>query len=239
MQINQLHSWQLSIDQAKQLQTRLASLVSRENELTEPHLIAGCDISAPDSNGIVHAAVIIVRYPSLEVVEEQVVEKKAIFPYVPGLLSFRESPLLLTAFENLSNEPDLILVDGQGIAHPRHFGIASHLGLILNIPTIGCAKSRLCGHHKPLATQKPGAYTNLIDNNEIIGAVVITKNKTNPIYVSIGHKIDLPAAIFWVLECCNGYRLPEPCRLAHLTAGGKHIASKQPTDAVQIKFSQL
>lgn len=229
----------MSIDQAKQVQKELANQVSRKNEVTEPHLIAGSDISAPDSSGIAHAAVVVLRYPSLEVVETQVVKDKPIFPYVPGLLSFRESPLLLAAFEKLSTELDLLLVDGQGVAHPRRFGIASHLGLILGIPTIGCAKSRLCGQHKPLIAKKAGSYTELIDHDEVIGAVLVTKDNSTPIYVSIGHKVDLPTALFWAMECCNGYRLPEPCRLAHLAAGGKPLTSKPPTDAVQVKFDLI
>ena len=229
MKINQLHGWQLSTDQAKQLQRDLANQVSRKNEVTEPRLIAGSDISAPDSSGIAHAAVVILKYPGLELVEVQVVDGKPSFPYVPGLLSFREAPLLLSAFKSLSNEPDILLVDGQGIAHPRRFGIASHLGLILDIPAIGCAKSRLCGQQKPLANKKAGSYAELIDNNEVIGAALVTKSSSTPIYVSIGHKVDLPAALFWVMECCDGYRLPKPCRLAHLAAGGKYLTSKPPT----------
>ena len=120
--------------------------------------------------------------------------------------------------------PDLILVDGQGIAHPRRFGLASHLGLLLDTPSIGCAKSRLCGRHEP-PTIEAGAYAKLVDNDEIIGVALRTKDDVNPIYVSIGHKIDLPAAIRWVLACCRGYRLPEPCRLAHLAASGRSITS--------------
>ena len=216
----------MSPDQARQLQKQMANHVSRENEVDEPRLIAGSDISAPDLSGVAHAAVVVLRYPGLEVVEVQVVEGKLLFPYVPGLLSFREAPLILSAFTNLSNKPDLLLVDGQGIAHPRRFGIASHLGVFLNMPTIGCAKSRLCGWHRPLPDTKAGSHTELMDKDEVIGAVVITKEHLAPLYISIGHKVDLSTAIFWVMECCRGYRLPEPCRLAHLAAGGKHVALK-------------
>jgi deoxyribonuclease V len=225
VKINQLHNWHLSIDQAKRLQGELASQISKKNEMTEPLFIAGSDISAVDSNGNARAAVVVLKYPSLETVEIQVAEDKPIFPYIPGLLSFRESPLLLAAFNKLSNEPDLLFVDGQGIAHPRRFGIASHLGLILNIPTIGCAKSKLCGFYKPLSAKKAGLCTELMDHDEVIGAVLVTKDHTSPVYVSIGHKIDLSTAIFWVTRCCNGYRLPKPCRLAHLAASGNYKAS--------------
>ncbi len=226
MKINQLHDWQLSIEKAKQIQRELSSQVSKENEITNHRFIAGADISVPDSSDIARAAVVVMEYPSLEVTEVQISEGKLSFPYVPGFLSFRESPLLIATFEKISASPHILLVDGQGIAHPRRLGIASHLGLILGIPTIGCAKSRLCGRHKPLITTEVGSYTELVDKDEVIGAVLITKTNSTPIYISIGHKIDLPTAIYWVMECCAGYRLPEPCRLAHIIAGNKHISPR-------------
>jgi deoxyribonuclease V len=226
MEINQLQNWQVDIKNAKKLQIQLAQKVSPKNELTDIHLIAGSDIAAPDSCGIARAAVVVLKYPGLDIAEIQIIEDKLTFPYIPGLLSFRESPLLVAAFKKLALKPNLLLVDGQGIAHPRRLGIASHLGLLLNIPTVGCAKSRLCGWHKPLIEINPGSNTELIDGGAIIGTVLLTKLKTKPIYVSIGHKIDLPTAIFWVKECLNGYRLPEPCRLAHLAASNKQIISK-------------
>jgi deoxyribonuclease V len=224
MKINQLHDWQVNIEQAKQIQRDLSSQVSKKNEITSHRFIAGADISAPDSSGVARAAVVVLEYPTLEVAEVQTAEGKLFFPYVPGFLSFREAPLLATTFEKISASPDILLVDGQGIAHPRRLGIASHLGLILGIPTIGCAKSRLCGQYKPLVTTEVGSYTELVDEDEVLGVVMVTKANTAPIYVSIGHKIDLPTAIYWVMECCAGYRLPEPCRLAHIAAGGKQIA---------------
>jgi len=226
VKVYQLHSWQISIAQATQIQRKLASQVSKKSEITAPRFIAGVDISAPDPTGVAHAAVIVLSYPALEVVEIGVSEDKLTLPYIPGFLSFREAPLILAACQKLSASPDIILVDGQGIAHPRRFGLASHLGLLLDTPTIGCAKSRLCGSHKPLATEA-GAYTELIDGDEVIGVALRTKAGVNPIYVSIGHKIDLPAAIHWVMECCHGYRLPEPSRLAHLAAGDKSIPAYQ------------
>jgi deoxyribonuclease V len=222
MKIQQLHSWQMSIAQAKQIQQELASQVSLKSEAIKPRFIAGVDISAPDSRGIARAAAVILNYPELEVIEVKNAEDKLDFPYIPGFLSFREAPLVLAACQKLSTDPDLLLADGQGIAHPRRFGIASHLGLLLNIPTIGCAKSRLCGKHPPV-TAEAGAYAELADNGEIIGVALRTKANVSPIYISIGHKIDLPTAIHWVLECCRGLRLPEPSRLAHLAAGGKQI----------------
>ena len=224
MKINQLHDWQLSIEQAKQIQRDLSSQVSKKNEITSHRLFAGADISAPDSSGVACAAVVVLEYPTLEIAEVQTTKGKLLFPYVPGFLSFRESPLLVATFEKISASPDILLVDGQGIAHPRRFGIASHLGLILGIPTIGCAKSRLCGQHKPLITAEVGSYTELVDKDEVLGVVMVTKAHAAPIYVSIGHKIDLANAIHWVMKCCAGYRLPEPCRLAHIAASGKQIS---------------
>ena len=222
VKVHQLHSWQISIAQAQQIQQKLASQVSKESEVVNPRFIAGADISAPDSKGIARAAAIVLSYPELNVIEVKTAENKFNFPYIPGLLSFRESPLVLAACEKLTTNPNLLLVDGQGIAHPRRFGLASHLGLLLNIPTIGCAKSRLCGTHKPL-TNEAGVYTNRTDNGEIIGVALRTKAGVNPIYISIGHKIDLPTAIHWVMKSCRNYRLPEPSRLAHLAAGGKSL----------------
>ena len=217
--MKKLHSWQLSLAQALDLQRRLAAQVSRNSEVTTPHFIAGVDISVGKTQGIATGAVVVLSYPELQVVETKVVQGRLDFPYVPGLLSFRESPLTLTACEELSITPDLIMVDGQGVAHPRRFGLASHLGLFLDTPTIGCAKSPLCGSHEVPGVET-GSYAEVIDKGETIGVVLRTKPGVKPVYVSIGHKVDLQTAIHWVLECCRGYRLPEPTRLAHQAAGG-------------------
>ena len=224
MKVDNLHSWRVSIDQAVDIQLRLAAQVSRSGEVGTPHFIAGVDISADKGQGVATGAVVVLQYPELEVVETKVVNDKLNFPYIPGLLSFREAPLILAACQKLTVTPDLILVDGQGIAHPRRMGLASHIGLWLNLPTIGCAKSLLCGTHQ-VPGAEPGSYAEVIDNGEIIGAALRTKLGVKPIYVSIGHKIDLPTAIYWVMNCCRGYRLPEPTRLAHLAAGG-NLASQ-------------
>lgn len=217
--MHHLHSWQASVSQAFDIQRELAVRVSRESEIDKPRLIAGVDISVGHARSIATGAVVVMDYPALELVEMKTANGKLDFPYISGLLSFRESPLALAAFERLTATPDLILVDGQGIAHPRRLGLASHLGLLLDTLTIGCAKSRLCGsYEEPDAI--PGSYTDLVDNGEVIGAVLRTKTATKPLYVSIGHKVDLEAAVDWVLACCRGYRIPEPLRLAHLAAGG-------------------
>ena len=215
-----LHDWRVTPSQGMVIQQELAERVSRREEVGDIRLVAGVDISAPNSEGVARGAVVVLSYPELTLIESQVDEKAIEFPYVPGLLSFRESPVILAACEKLSNTPDLILVDGQGIAHPRRFGLASHIGVLLDIPSIGCAKSRLCGWHEPVAFEA-GSFSMLIDNEETIGAVVRTKKNVKPVYVSIGHRIDLTSAIHWVMKCCRGYRLPEPSRLAHLSAGKK------------------
>lgn len=215
-----LHSWQVTIAEAEEIQQALASQVVRRNELNTPRLIAGVDISGEDRNGMVRGAVVVLRFPELVLVERSVAEQRIGFPYVPGLLSFRETPLILAACEGLTLSPDLFIADAQGIAHPRRLGLASHLGLLLDVPTIGCAKSILCGRHGDLG-EEPGSYAPLFDGSEIIGAALRTKQGVSPVYVSIGHKVDLDAALHWVMECLRGYRLPEPTRLAHLAAGGQ------------------
>jgi deoxyribonuclease V len=219
MKINQRHTWQVTTNEARAIQVALASEVSRTSTVTAPRYIAGVDISVNRFSKTGTGAVVVLSYPDLQIVEAQVVTDSIAFPYVPGLLSFREAPLILAAFEKIKIKPDIVIVDGQGIAHPRRFGIASHLGLILGIPTIGCAKSRLCGEHEIPGTQA-GSFTELKDNGEVIGAVLRTRDNVKPLFISVGHMIDLPASIKWVLACCRGYRLPEPTRLAHQAAGG-------------------
>jgi deoxyribonuclease V len=232
MKVQELHSWRVSVAEAQDIQRRLAAQVSKRGEVGEPRFIAGADISAPGRSGVARGAVVVLTYPALEVVETSVVEESVSFPYVPGLLSFRESPLILAACARLSLKPDLLLVDGQGLAHPRRLGIASHLGLLLDMPTIGCAKSRLCGSHAPPGAE-PGSYTDLVDGGEVVGVVLRTREGSPPLYISIGHKVDLTAAIKWVLRCCRGRRLPEPTRLAHLAAGGQLPAVKAPQTSRQ------
>jgi len=226
MRVHHLHRWDLTTAHAVEMQLALASRVSRTDEVTSPRFIAGVDISVDRVRGVARGAVVVLSYPDLKIVETRVVEGKVDFPYVPGLLTFREAPLTLAAFERLDIAPDLILFDGQGIAHPRRLGLASHLGLFLDTPAIGCAKSRLCGSHQ-IPDLEPGSYAELRDGDEIIGAVLRTKLGVKPVYVSIGHKISLESALYWVTQCCRGYRLPEPTRLAHLAAGGKLVGAKE------------
>jgi deoxyribonuclease V len=175
MRVQALHGWEMSIAQAREIQLSLAKRVVTENEVVNPRLVAGIDISAPDAQGIARGAVVVLRYPELNIVEVEVARGKLTLPYIPGLLSFRESPLILAACEKLCNTPDLILIDGQGIAHPRRVGLASHMGLFLDLPTIGCAKSILCGQHQPLG-EEAGSHAELLDNGELIGAALRTKS---------------------------------------------------------------
>jgi deoxyribonuclease V len=219
MKARSLHGWQVSIDEAKEIQRALASQVVCQCSLRSPSLVAGVDISGEDGYGMARAAVVVLRFPGLEVVERRVITLPVVFPYVPGLLSFREVPLVLAACEKLSVRPDLFIADGQGMAHPRRLGLACHLGLFLDIPTIGCAKSILCGRHDELGNER-GDSVPLYDGGEVVGAAVRTRRGVKPVYVSIGHRVDLKTAVEWVLACCGRYRLPEPTRLAHLAAMG-------------------
>lgn len=214
-----------SLEEAKRIQTSLARQVIREGKITSPRFIGGVDLSFKEGVGA-QAAIVVLRYPGLEPVEIQVARGEPRFPYIPGLLSFREIPLIGEAYAKLKLRPDLLFVDGQGIAHPRRIGLASHLGLILDLPTIGCAKSRLCGHFEEPGVEA-GDYSMLVDTDEVIGAVLRTRAKVKPVFVSVGHRISLGDAIKWTLKLCRGYRLPQPARLAHLAAS-THI-EPQPT----------
>ena len=219
MKIAGWQDWHISVAQALNVQRQLAAQVSRSGQVTRLRFIAGVDIAVGKAQGMAQAAVVVLSYPELRPVETELAQGELDFPYIPGLLSFRESPLILAACRKLSLTPDMIIVDGQGVAHPRRLGLASHLGLFLGVPTIGCAKSRLCGSHKVLG-EEPGSYTDLVDRDEIIGVALRTKTGVKPLYVSTGYRISLENAIYWILQCCRGYRLPEPTRLAHLAAGG-------------------
>ena len=216
MQVNHIHPWNVSPREAIRIQKDLAKRVIPTCGFGPIHTVAGADVGI--KGGVAKAAVVVLSYPDLRLLDQSTVAQPVSLPYIPGLLSFRECPSLLAAFERLSLEPDLILVDGQGIAHPRRLGLASHLGLFLEKPTIGCAKSRLCGTcEEPEETA--GSYTCLYDGEELLGAALRTRNKTRVLYVSIGHKVDLNVSIHYVLKCCRGYRLPETTRWAHRIAG--------------------
>jgi deoxyribonuclease V len=207
---------------------RLAPRVVLEGDPAERdvRLVAGCDLAFVGKGrrgDTAVAAVVLLSYPELTVVEQRVVEAPVSFPYVPGLLAFRELPALLAAFEGLERAPELVVVDGQGYAHPRRFGIACHLGLLLDLPTIGCAKSRLVGEHDEPAPAA-GATVDLRDGGELIGAVLRTRDGGRPLYVSPGHRLGFAAAVRWVMRLSGGYRLPEPTRLADRLAAGRPLS---------------
>ncbi len=211
-----LHAWPATAREAIDLQKRLAGEVRLDPPpAAEVRRVAGVDVSYEKHGRDLHAAVVLLDASTLQVVEEAACSGRTEFPYIPGLLSFRELPVLLEAFRRLRGRPDAILVDGQGIAHPRRLGIASHLGLWLDLPTVGCAKSRLCGEHPPPG-QLRGDQVPLMDKGEQIGVVLTTRNRVKPLFVSPGHRIDLATAAALVLATSRGYRMPEPTRLAHL-----------------------
>jgi deoxyribonuclease V len=223
MQTKPYHPWNVTPTEARAIQDQLRTKVRAKNapSLRRNKHIAGIDISIRNNRAI--AAIVVLDFASLVPVDFVVHEADIPFPYVPGLLSFRECPSIIAAAEKLHIEPDLIMVDGQGIAHPRRLGIAAHLGLLFDKPTIGCAKSRLTGKHaEPELTA--GSHAELWDREELIGMVLRTKHKCRPLFISIGHKIELPTAVELVLTCCRGYRLPEPTRFAHQVAGGKKLS---------------
>lgn len=235
MRLQNLHPWNLGKDEALVLQRQLAQRIVKKGQPEKVNLIAAADISTVSQEGVGRGGVVVVDYPELNLVEVKIKEGMVDFPYIPGLLAFRELPLLLAAFAALEHTPDLVLVDGQGLAHPRRLGIACHLGLWLGVPTIGCAKSRLCGQH-PALPQSEGSFVELRDGTEVIGAVLRSKTGSTPVYVSIGHRIDLEAALGWVSKTTASHRLPLPLRLAHQAAGGMiEETNSLPTKAAIIR----
>ena len=221
MRLAWTHPWPTSIQEARDLQERLASQVTRRNEAPdEPRYVAGIDVSGKGADGRVRAAAVVLRWEDMAVVEVRTAEAAPSFPYVPGLLAFREAPVALDVLERLDTTPDLILADGQGLAHPRRFGLACHVGLLAGVPTIGCAKSLLVGRYSGLSPAR-GAAADLVDCDEVVGAAVRTRDRVSPVFVSVGHRVDLPAAVRLALACCRGYRVPEPTRMAHQAAAGR------------------
>ena len=214
-----LHPWTLEPAEAVALQRELRAHLILTDQLGPVRRVAGVDVGFEADGTVTRAAVAVLRYPELDVLETAIARRPTTFPYIPGLLSFRELPAVLAALEPLREPPDLLLCDGQGIAHPRRFGIASHLGLLVNIPAIGVAKTRLCGTHEEPPNQR-GAWTPLWDQGEIIGAVLRTRPGVKPLYISPGHRVGLATALTYVMDCCTRYRLPETTRHAHRLASG-------------------
>lgn len=214
-----LHAWPTDVAAARAVQESLRSQVAREDDLGPVSLVAGIDVGFEDQGRITRAAVAVLEFPGLVPFERAVSRTSTRFPYVPGYLSFRELPAVLKALEQLDCRPDLLLCDGQGLAHPRRFGLACHLGVLTDIASIGVAKSRLIGTHDEVPSEK-GQWVPLLDKGETIGAVVRTRTNVSPVYVSIGHRISLATAIDYVLRCTTRFRLPETTRLAHRLASG-------------------
>lgn len=223
------HGWDLSIPEARALQEELRARVIDEDSFLLPpsaptgpqlgdpvRLVAGADISYNKHDPTLFAAVVVLDARTLEVVETRSVTREATFPYVPGYLSFRELPPVLEAFAALSRRPDLVICDGQGMAHPRRFGLACHLGVLLDLPAVGCGKTRLIGSHREPGERR-GSSCQLLDGGEVIGRVVRTRTGVKPVYVSVGHRIGLDSACRWVLRTAARYRIPEPVRAAHVT----------------------
>ena len=214
MKIPSLHRWDMTFAEAIALQRELAGRVKSSPALDQFETIAGADVSCNRWSPTLYASVVVLRMPDLTVIEERTATVDSTFPYRTGLLSFREAPALLTAFRRLKTQPDVVMIDGHGFAHPRRFGIASHLGLWLGIPCFGCAKTRLIGHYAE-PEDESGAATQLLAGGETIGCVLRTKPRCRPLFVSVGHQIDLASAVNITTQTARRYRIPEPTRLAH------------------------
>jgi len=221
MKVKNLHPWQISPEEARKIQEKLRDRVvlrSPFKSISQIHSVAGCDVGYDDEERRAYGSIVLLTFPELKLVEKRGVMKTSqrFFPYLPGLLTFREGPILIEALRKLKKIPDILIFDGQGIAHPVKFGLATHMGVLLGLPTIGCAKSVLYGHYEEPVNLK-GAYTFLKDEKgELIGMALRTKKNVKPILVSQGYKIDLNQVLDITLACCKREKIPEPLRLAHL-----------------------
>lgn len=234
LQLHHAHPWNVTTGQAIAIQNELAALVRSESLQDLPATVAGVDVSVHRDE--VQAAVAVLEYPSLDLVDHALWRGPVEYPYVPGLLSFREIPAVLRGLEQLDTLPDLIMADAQGIAHPRRLGMAAHLGILLDLPVIGVAKSRLVGEYSE-PDDYSGARVPLLAEGEQVGEVVRTRGGVKPLFVSIGHRVTLPEAVALTLSCCTRYRLPEPTRQAHLLSRdgyirGVHRDSDDDADAM-------
>lgn len=236
MHYQELHSWDMTAEEARAQQTAMRGLVSLEDGFGEIKTVAGLDLSFDAEGNQGHAVVVVLSYPDLQVLETRYATAALKMPYIPGLLSFRESPVALEAFAQVQTVPDLLMTDGQGLAHPRGFGIACHLGILLGIPSIGVAKSFLYGKYDAAALgDDAGASVPLLNRagQRAIGSVTRTKQRTNPLFLSPGHRVSVESATRLVLDCVRGYRLPEPTRQAHnLITAYKKAGAAGPVTAV-------
>ena len=213
------HSWNVTPGEARAIQNHLREYLILSDDFGPVRCVAGVDCGFEEEGRITRAAVVVLSFPELVLIDQAVARLPTSFPYIPGLLSFREVPAALAALEQLKESPDLVLVDGQGYAHPRRLGIACHLGLLTGLPTLGVAKTRLIGTHDEPPVQR-GGWVSLSDKEEIVGAVVRTREGVKPLYISAGHRISLASAVEWVMRCTVRYRLPETTRQAHRLASG-------------------
>lgn len=220
MKIHPRHEWPLTAEEAIAIQNQLQPEVITEDRLGEVQYVAGVDVGFEDNYAISRAAVAVLSFPDLQLVEHAIARRPTTFPYIPGFLSFREIPVVIDALEQVRTTPDLILCDGQGIAHPRRFGIACHLGVLADMPTIGVAKSLLVGKHEELPEEK-GSWQPLHYRGNIVGAILRSRTGVRPLYVSPGHRISLPTAIDYTLRCITKYRLPETTRWADKLASNR------------------
>jgi len=224
------HPWNVTYREAISIQEKLRRNISLINSIRKVRSVAGADVSYSRRGGEGIAAMVVFSYPDLDLMDEAFARGEVSFPYIPGLLSFREAPLLIEAFQRLQCIPDVVLYDGQGIAHPRSLGLASHMGLLLELPSVGCAKKKLVGDFEEVGLQ-PGSTTPIKIEGKIIGAVIRTRRGVKPVFVSPGHLIDLESSIELVLKTCRGFRLPEPIRRAHLMV--KRIRSRGTTSPMR------
>lgn len=215
MRCLELHPWDLNYDAAIEIQRKLSSRVILAPFESKINFVAGADVSYSKGSDTFYSGVVVMNVADMTVVEETTCKGQVSFPYIPGLLSFRESPVLIKAFKKLKHIPDVVIFDGQGIAHPRGLGIASHMGLILETPSIGCAKNLLVGKYTNLG-EEVGDFSYLMFGGRAVGVALRTKKGVSPIFVSPGHKVDIPSSISIILSLCRGYRIPEPLRLAHI-----------------------
>ena len=232
MKVEELHGFDLSPPEARRLQGELASrvVVGPALDLDGVQYVAGADVSTQGDRA--YATVVVLEFPGLILVEVQGFEAPLRFPYVPGLLSFRELPTVVGALEKVETDVDALILDAQGLAHPRRMGLASHLGIFLDVPTVGCAKSRLVGSYEEPGMEK-GSATDLVHRGEVVGRVVRTRDGVSPVYVSVGNGIDLKSSVDLVLACCTKYRLPESTRQAH-NAANRLRRGEEPGDSAKV-----
>jgi len=217
IKLRNLHRWDLTYKQAVDVQRSLRSGLLLTPLEKAVRFVGGADVSYAKANNQLYGAIVVVDIEKMEVIEAATAAGEAGFPYIPGLLSFREIPVLSKALKKIRHAPDVLVLDGQGIAHPQGFGLASHFGRLTDLPSIGCAKSRLVGEHGPVMKRR-GCFSDLYYHGRKVGAAVCTKDKTNPVFVSPGHRVDIASSINIILASCRGYRLPEPIRQAHALA---------------------